>query len=290
MVMTMIGIGLLLIFLNNDFVFLAGRYCGLLGNPNGLGLFVVLMIILIVSATIKFPDLFTKNELIVMYLMLAVSVILTGSRNALMCIIIFLAFTKFYKISYWYGFITVILAIMMYQVVFSNLPTILEMLGLAKALRADTLEDGSGRMVAWLFALNKINTDVKLFIFGNGFSFDEYIFYINRYALSALGHQGGVHNTYLALWLNTGIIGLLLWFAGFIRLFFKAVAVSFTAFPVMYTILFSAFFEAWLMGSLNPYHISFLMILSFLMTDLKEFADFNKETGEPTQNPVPAGK
>lgn len=270
-------IGLALIVLSPNFVFLAGRFSGILGNPNGLGIFTVLALILTVCVQIKFPDLFTRNELIMVYTFMALSAILSGSRNTLMCIFIFLLFTKFYKISYWYGFMAVIVAIMLYQVVFSNLPTILEALGLAKALRADTLENGSGRMVAWIFALNKLNADVKLFLFGGGFSFDEYLYHINYKALSALGHQGGVHNTYLALWLNTGIIGLALWLVGFLRSVFKAVTVSYTSFPMMYAVVFSAFFEAWLMGSLNPFHIMFLFILTLVTTNTSDFAIGTKD-------------
>jgi O-antigen ligase len=264
-------IGLLLIVLNPQFVFLAGRFTGVLGNPNGLGIFVVLALILVVCTQIKFPDLFTKNELILVYFLLGLSAILTGSRNTIMCITLFLGFTRFYKMSYWYGFMTVILAILLYQIVFSNLPSILQALGLAEALRADSLESGSGRLVAWIFALNRINSDLNLFLMGNGFSFDEMLYQWNYRTLSAMGHQGGVHNTFLALWLNTGIIGLLLWAVGFFRIIFKAVTISYTALPLMYTVLFSAFFEAWLMGSLNPYHIMFLFTITLLVTANEEF-------------------
>ena len=271
-------IGLILIVVNSNFVYLAGRFCGIFGNPNGLGLFSALMLMLTVCTNIKFPDLFTKNELILVFSIIAICALLTGSRNTLMCIIIFLLFTKFYKISYWYGFMAVVIAILLYQVVFTNLPTILEALGLAKALRADNLESGSGRIVAWIFALNKLNSNLYLFLFGGGFSFDEYLYMINRYTLSALGHQGGVHNTFLALWLNTGIIGLVLWLVAFIRTIFKAVAVSYTALPFMYAVLFTAFFEAWLMGSLNPFHITMLLILAVTITDKKDFAGEYSET------------
>ncbi len=268
--LNLLGFGL--IFFKPDFVFLAGRYNGILGNPNGMGMFTALVIILTVCANIKFPDLFSKNNLIVIFVITGLSVLLTGSRNSLMCIIIFLIFTKFYKISYWYGFMAVIVSILLYQVVFANLPTLLEALGLAKALRAENLESGSGRIVAWLFALNKLNSNAPLFIFGGGFSYDEFIYYANRHVLSALGHQGGVHNSFLALWLNTGIVGLILWGVGFFRTFFRAIPLAYTALPLLYMVLFSAFFEAWLMGSLNPYHITFILILAFLTTDSKDFA------------------
>ncbi len=272
-------IGLSLIILKPDFVFLAGRYSGILGNPNGLGIFCTLFFILFSCIQIKFRELFSRNELIFIYAVLLLSVILTGSRNTLTSIIIFLVFTKFYKISYWYGFIAVIGLAFLYQTVISNLPDILDALGLAKALRADTLESGSGRLVAWRFAWEILNSSPSQFFLGGGFSFDEFIFFINRNWLSVLGHQGGVHNTYLALWLNTGIIGLILWMVGFFRTVFKAVPITYTALPMMYAVLFSATFEAWLMGSLNPYTINFLFILALVTTAKSDFAGEDEGIG-----------
>ena len=116
-------------------------------------------------------------------------------------------------------------------------------------------------------------------------AYEEYLYMINRHALSALGHQGGVHNTFLALWLNTGIIGLVLWLVGLFRTIFKAVAISYTALPFLYTVLFSAFFEAWLMGSLNPYHITMLLILAVTITDTKDFAVEAPDTTELNTKP-----
>ncbi len=273
-------IGLGLIVLKPDFVFLAGRYTGILGNPNGLGIFGTLFFIFFACVQIKFRDLFNKNELIVIYSLIILSLILTGSRNALTSVLLFLFFLRFYKISYWLGFLALIGVAFVYQTVISNLPTILEALGLAEALRADTLESGSGRLVAWLFAWNIINSSVEQFLMGGGFSFDEFLFFMYRDWLSTLGHQGGVHNTYLALWMNTGIIGLILWLIGFFRTIFKAVSITYTAVPLMYAVLFSCTFEAWLMGSLNPYTITFLLILSLITTKDESFQLAGSETAD----------
>jgi len=269
-------LGLLLIILKPDFVFLAGRFTGLLGNPNGLGIFCTLFFMLFSCIQIKFKDLYTRNELILIYAVLMICVVLTGSRNALTSIFIFLVFTRFYKISYWLGFLALIGLGLVYQTVISNLPTLLEAFGLTEALRADTLESGSGRLVAWGFAWEVINSSPLQFFMGGGFSFDEFAFFLNRDWLSTLGHQGGVHNTYLALWMNTGIIGLVLWIIGFFRTVMKAIPITYTAVPMMYAIVFSATFEAWLMGSLNPYTIMFLFILSLLTTPTESFVGTNR--------------
>jgi hypothetical protein len=93
--------------------------------------------------------------------------------------------------------------IIVFQLILANLTDILSALGLAKALRADTLESGSGRLVAWAFAWKHINSSFQNFLYGGAFGFDEMLFAWNAKMLISLGHVGGVHNSFLALWLNT---------------------------------------------------------------------------------------
>jgi O-antigen ligase len=266
--------GLILYFTMRETVLVGFRYSGVLGNPNAIGLFCTVFFILFQCAVIKFPNLFTRNERFFIYFLIGFSVLLSGSRNTILSIGIFLFFAHFYRISPWLGAFIVLIIAALYQVVISNLPDILQALGLAEAMRADTLESGSGRIVAWGFAWQLINSDIKQFLFGNGFGYDEWIFILNYSVLEKLGHIGGVHNSYLALWMNTGLIGLLLWLSGFFRTIMRAIPKSYTALPLTYAVMFSATFEAWLMGSLNPYTITFLFILAMLNTDNSEFADY----------------
>ncbi|MBL0340388.1 MAG: O-antigen ligase family protein [Bacteroidetes bacterium] len=282
----MLAIGLLLFVVANNQVVVGDRYSGVMGNPNAIGLFCMLFFMLIYSAQIKFPGLFTKNEQVLLYGLIAVSVLLSGSRNTIISIGIFLFFSRFYKLSPLLGTAIVILTAIVYQLVVSNLTEILTSLGLAKAMRADTLESGSGRLVAWAWAWKFINADIKNFFLGMGFGFDEYYFIISHHILSKLGHIGGVHNSYLAIWINTGIIGLILWFAAFLRTIIKAIPKAYTALPFMYAILFSAFFEAWLMGSLNPYTITFLFVLCIIYTDSNSFADRKPQTSVLAAEPA----
>jgi O-antigen ligase len=264
--------GLIMFVVANEKVIIAERFTGVMGNPNGIGLFCTVFFLLFQSAVIKFPDLFTRNEKIVVYLLIALSVLLSGSRNTILSIGIFLFFTRFYKISPILGAGIVVAMAIVYQVVVSNLTEILQGLGLAKALRADTLESGSGRLVAWAFGWKFINSDISQFFLGRGFGFDEYLYIINKAALNRLGHIGGVHNSYLALWINTGLVGLILWITGFVKIFIMAIKKSYTALPLAYAVLFSATFEAWLMGSLNPHMITLLFILTMISTDNSAFA------------------
>jgi O-antigen ligase len=73
-----------------------------------------------------------------------------------------------------------------------------------------------------------------------------------------------VHNSFLGFWLNTGLVGLLLYLGAFLSKFIKAASYSILAFPIMLAMLFSANFEAWLMASLNPFTMQLFIILVFL--------------------------
>jgi O-antigen ligase len=82
--------------------------------------------------------------------------------------------------------------------------------------------------------------------------------------LRSQGHDGGVHNSYLTMWFNTGIIGIMLYFRSFILLFVKANKRAPIAFAIMFAVLFSVLYESWLTGSLNPYTITLLTIMTML--------------------------
>jgi O-antigen ligase len=240
------------------------RFRGINRNPNGMGIYCLMATFVMAIFSIKNPRLFSKNETIFIYGLIFICMFLSGSRNSLFSAVIFFMFVHFYRISYWAGFIITIMAILLYQVITSNMTEILQALGLAKALRAETLESGSGRVVAWAFAWKMINSSVSQFFFGGGWAYEEYLFGVYRNMLNSLGHIGGVHNSYLGIWLNTGIIGLLLWFYGFFRCIFTAARYSFLAMPLAYAALFSAFIESWLLGSLNPFTIMFISLITYI--------------------------
>jgi O-antigen ligase len=88
--------------------------------------------------------------------------------------------------------------------------------------------------------------------------------YQGRNVLERLGHQGGVHNSYLAFWLNTGITGLFLLFRGIALVFIKATKNTAVSMAILFSVLFSILYESWLAGSLNPYTILFLVILTII--------------------------
>lgn len=259
--------GFMMIFINYDTAYLVGRYRGIMGNPNGLGIFCTVFFAFFTIVTGKYKNLFTKTEMGLIFGAIMLSVLLSGSRNTLLSILIFFGFSRFFKVSYWLGFTIILSIAIAYQLIMTNLPAIISALGLQEYMRVEHLEDGSGRIVAWIFAWQKIQEN---FLFGRGFNYEGWLFKEYADYLYTLGHIGNSHNSYLATWLNTGIVGLILFLAAIIYNFVKASAKSPYALPLMYCVIFSATFEAWLVGSLNP-HTPLLLLMWTLMTfDVKE--------------------
>ena len=236
---------------------------GVFGNPNGLGIFSTLMLVLVVSGREYFKGFFSKNDLRWMVIPIMAAVILSGSRTSIMAAILFLLFVRFFRSSPFLGFIVLLVAGVAVELISHNVAAIVEALGLSGYFRIETLDEGSGRYVAWAFAWEAIQ---ERFWLGRGFAFDEWIMDVNQDFLNTLGHQGGVHNTYLILWLNTGLLGLLAFFRAFFLLFIRAAKHTPVAIPAMLLVMFSIALESWLAASLNPFTILLLTSL-VLMTD-----------------------
>ncbi len=215
------------------------RFRGLLGNPNGLGVFAVLVFLTFSAVKNTFPNIFNRKENIIFYGAVFISIILSGSRNSLFAILIFTFFSYFYKISPFLGFILFLLMGLSYEYISTNLVQIIGQLGLSEYLRVETLEKASGRFVAWNFAWENIRLSLW---FGKGFEYTNFIYALYADYLSALGHQGNAHNSYLTLWLDTGLLGLAFYLWAFVSTFLQASKKTKLAFPIMYAIFFSLLF------------------------------------------------
>ena len=257
----LLAAGLILWPFNYDLVYLVERYRGVLGNPNGIGTFSFVFTTFFYILNTKYPQLFSKQEKILIYGLVIVSLLLCGSRNGLVSILIFLFFIRFYKLSSFAGFAVFVILLVGFQIVSQNLTEIVKALGLGEVLRVDSIENGSGRLIAWQFAWADIQNN---FFVGRGFDYDSQFFVRNAKTLSWLGHNGGIHNVFLGLWMCFGLIGVILFYQALIRLFVRMAQYSYLAIPLLYAVLFSTSYEAWLMGSLNPFTIYFIQSLVIL--------------------------
>lgn len=253
-------------FVQPWWVILAGRYHGLFGNPNGLGIFSFLNFMLFSICLYLKKDMFSTLGKVAVYLVLGWSLYAAGSRTAIAATGMFLAFSRVFALSPFIGFVAFLAFVASLEYAQSHLVQIIDAFGLQKYFRVDTIEDGSGRYFAWAFAWSKIN-DEGYFLTGGGFGNDEYVMRHNYDYLRSQGHDGGVHNSYLTMWFNTGIIGIMLYFYGFFSAFITANKKAPIAFAAMFAVLFSVLYESWLTGSLNPYSIVLLGILTMLTED-----------------------
>jgi O-antigen ligase len=275
---TIILVGYLMRFISHDISFSHGnRFRGIFGNPNGMGIFLITFNMFFHVVRLKFPFLFSRFEALFIYAIIFYLVFITGSRNALLSVILFFIFSFFFRISTVLGIIFFLLVIISTEYIMSNFVAIISGIGLDEELRLKTLEEGSGRLVAWEFAWNEIKR--SLFI-GRGMGYDEFYMRQNASILTDLGHEGGVHNTYLILWLNSGFFGLLSFMVALFTLFIKASFKNKLALPVLLVAAFSIIFEPWLAASLNPYTIIFFITLTVLLDPV-----FNNKTNEDKTKP-----
>jgi len=263
--MTLILIaGLILRAVDPTKVFVMGRFHGIFGNPNGMAIYCFLFFVLAGVLNSLNPKLFTNTERIVVFGVIVYCLIVSGSRASLAAVMIYLLFNRFFAFSPFLGFVVLLAVVGISEVVSQNLATIVMALGLEDFFRLRTLEGGSGRYFAWEFAWEKIQ---DFLVFGGGFANDETVMRKNYEYLERMGHQGGVHNSYLSMWFNMGIVGLVIYFRSFLLLFIKASKVAPMSLGAMFAVLFSANYESWLVGSLNPYTIVLLMVMTVLSED-----------------------
>ncbi|MBL8000640.1 MAG: O-antigen ligase family protein [Flavobacteriales bacterium] len=262
-IITIMLAGYVLQWVNPEWVYVAGRFRGLFGNPNGLGIFCYVSFMLVYLINYLNPSLFTRIERVFLFGVIGFILIKSGSRTSVVATSMFLLFGRFFSLSPFLGFISFIAFLGIVELISSNLASIVISLGLEKYFRVETLEDGSGRYFAWNFAWEQINKGGFL-IFGGGFGNDEWVMRHNYPYLRSMGHHGGVHNSYLTMWFNTGIVGLLIYFRSYFLLFLKANKQVPIAFAVMFSSLFSVMYESWLTGSLNPFTIILVISMTLL--------------------------
>jgi hypothetical protein len=253
-------------FVHPYYVRLGGRFRSFFGNPNGLGIFNFLFFMLYSTCLYLKKDLFPLRTKLIIYAAIVFLLVACGSRTAVVATGMFYFFSRFFAVSPFIGFLVFVLFVAGLEYAQQNLIAIVQSLGLQKFFRVETLEDGSGRYFAWAFAWEKINTE-GYFLFGGGFGNDEWVMRHNYDYLRKMGHDGGVHNSYLTMWFNTGIVGIMLYFRSFVLIFVKANKRAPIAFAIMFSVLFSVLYESWLTGSLNPYSIMLLMIMTILTED-----------------------
>ena len=251
-------LGMAFYFINRDITILSNRFRGLFGNPNGLGIAIVLFFFIFQLIKSKFEYLFSKKESIIIVLILLLNLVFCQSRSCILSILIFYVFNFLFNYSSTLALLSSLIILVSYGFISINLLEFLSVLGLQDYIRLDTLENASGRYIAWDFIWQKINNNT--FFIGNGLGSTELLFKENYSHLSQLGHQGNAHNSFLTIWYDTGFLGLLS-FLYFIFMSFINSNNFLFSLPILLGLLLSAFYESWLSASLNPFTILFVFII-----------------------------
>ncbi|MFK8037214.1 MAG: O-antigen ligase family protein [Crocinitomicaceae bacterium] len=244
----------------------SGRFKGALGNPNGVGIFSFLIAVLYMLTKELKLTTFTNRERLIIVLAIFLSIVWCESRNAIMSITLFLVTARLVKINWLLAIIVVTSLIIFEDSLFDLIIVIIEFIGLESYFRVNTIEEGSGRVIAWAFAWQEIQ---KYFFLGGGFGHDENIMRQNYYWLERQGHNGGVHNSYLSMWFDTGILGVISYFFALLFNLLKNMNGNYLVFALIVATGFNINYESWLIGSLNPFTILLLIILSIFIFQLK---------------------
>jgi len=247
-------------------VFGGERFSGLLGNPNGLGIYAFCFLMLYILIRHYHKHYFSQFEHYLILAAIIISLIFAGSRGGIFSSLLFLVAYYMFQRSIVLGFIVLISVYIGYQVVMTNAVDIITSLGLEDYFRLETLEKGSGRLVAFEFARKHIQYN---YWWGKGFGYTEHLMHQWADYFVQKGHQGNVHNSYLTIWLNVGLIGLIAFCWGWLKNIYQAAQFSPLAWAVLFGIALTTTVESWLSASMNPFTIQLVIILSLL--SMKEF-------------------
>ncbi len=260
----LIALGLLLQFVGSGVVSMrGGRPGGLLGNSNGLGIFCLLTISLLTVVYHFYPNLFSRCWKIGSYCVVIIALLLTASRGGILSTAVFLSlyfvFVKRKYILAFFGLVTAVFA-------FSFLPSATfsdsDQEGIVNYLRLNQEDVTSGRDIAWELATEEINNGNYWLSKGMGYS----EFYMQQIATKAskLGHQGNVHNSYLTIWLDVGLVGLIFFVFAWLACFYQVRRQWRIVLPILGGLIISTNVESWLAASLNPFTVYVLILLTLL--------------------------
>lgn len=230
----------------------AGRYSGLMANPNGLGLLCMFIYALLIFMKNYEQHSYSKNFFLLLFFMILFLIIVTGSRTALVGVLAFEFFIRIRKSPVFLVFSFLVFAAGNIVINHTNVAQFSSQTEVSSRLRVESLETASGRTVVWKVAFEEFKQNPWL---GKGMMYDDY--FIKEYSDRYIGenkarHWNGVWNSYLSMGLNVGIIGLLLFGYAWYCLY-KMSTFPIFRFAFMVMILLSAVTESWMAASMNAF-------------------------------------
>ena len=240
------------------------RLNGVFRNPNGIGIFIALYGILayVIFKTIEIPRKIKRFS----FMLIVIILFLSGSRSALGALMIFMIGTSMAKKSSWFFVIFSIAFYFIYHSLYDLAIASIYTMGYSDLFRLETIDMASGRIYVWQAAKKEIMDN--LFFFGGGFNYSESKHWLPKYYIEIpdlIQHQGNVHQSFLSLWMNNGLIGLSFFLFGWLKNILISLKKTPLTLPIFAALVFSASYESWLIASLNPFTIQLVLIFSIIL-------------------------
>lgn len=247
-----IGINILLLIFPLGNYFLEGRFRGLMGNPNELGLLAMFLYGFFHFIEKRNESFLNRGFFLFSKIIFVVVIIATGSRTALFGVILYEIIYRLFFSKVKLSFSIVMFGIIFYLIINYGIIDFIESVGLYDGLRIDTFSSGSGRVEVWEVVWEEIKAHPFL---GGGMEYD--IEYIRSYTLQYIGENASrswnaVWSSYLSLLLNVGMIGFVFYFYFIFKMFMKAVDKR-TATAFLMMALFAGITESWMISAVNTF-------------------------------------
>lgn len=251
-------VGLINYMIRPEAVLLGNRFEGAFGNPNGLGLACMMWTPFVYTAFRQSKD---KTKWIFIAIFLALSLVMSGSRNSLATVMLFFGFQFIFKTKRRRRLVFWSIPILYILITTINWIDLIQAIGLGDYLRVEGIETASGRTLSWAFAITIIP---ERFWLGGGFAYQEFV-YLNRVPpeLAIFREMSSTWNSYLTFMLNNGAIGTGL-FIVFLIAQARSALSRWPAAAFMIAFMLGAIFETWMTASLNSFTIYFYIFLGYL--------------------------
>jgi len=270
----------LIIFIGPYRPFLMGRFAGIFGNPNGLG---VTSAILLPLSLWQFLETKKKFALF-LFILILLALFFSAARGSLNATAVALGYfiyarSKKYRPSvFFFSMSFILIFIWIVQIFIKE--------AFMHYIRSESIPILGGRLEIWPIALNLI---IDKPIFGYGFGVEDKLIGLKKIIL--LQHAGTyVHNSYLGMLLQLGLLGFIIFFIPLFILLFKELfsrEQNETVATLRYALrasliagLICCFYESWIYSVGNAQAFPFWIIIMLLT--FYQYRDKEKGTLENT--------
>lgn len=201
----------LMLFIRPQSTFVGTRFTGIIVNPNGMGMMCAIFLPLSLWQYLEKK----KKRALILFLFMLLALFLSGNRGSMNAAVVALGyflcvhFKKYRPLLLSFSIALILILTWVIELFIKDL--------FKAYIRVETIPILGGRLEIWPLALNLF---IIKPIFGYGFGVEDQLIMLQKYVFRY--HQGTyVHNCYLGMLLQLGIIGFILFFVPLFILLFK---------------------------------------------------------------------